>query len=438
MKKRYLISIFLTFIILALTSKFWLIFKSSHSAHFEVLLFIIIFICGYLLAFKVTDYLADFKTVKNYSRIEIVFLSLFFIFLFIPMSHITNKEISKTENRVLAKWTPFITLDGKINYNFGKDFDSWFNDRFNLRKIFIICNNKIKFFLASEIYFQDAEMYNKKTHWAFNRNWFIPPDLRDQFPLYKKNILKLEEFCKKNNIKLYVVIPPVNGEVYDKEIYPFKIKHNNGVNFTKYMQDNGFDYIIEPLRELKTASEKEYTHSKSDVHWVEYGAFITYKLLMQRIKEDFPDIKILDENDFNITKSKFGRTDFGGGVPEGTIYRDMLLSEKYIDVEYLVYDFKNINDIKNEIEGVMDEGSFYSNSKNKYKVYLFGTSYEENLFNFVRPSFKQVKKRRYNNSGSRRLEMARWEEEIQKYSPDILILVVNSSGLEQLGFLYGG
>lgn len=73
------------------------------------------------------------KNIDKQSRIDIIFLTIFFTFLFIPMSKINQDEISSQENRMLAKWQPLINEDREINYNFGKDFNEWFNDRFYLR-----------------------------------------------------------------------------------------------------------------------------------------------------------------------------------------------------------------------------------------------------------------------------------------------------------------
>ncbi len=81
---------------------------------------------------------------------EIVFLLIFFIFLFIPMLHIEKNDISHRENRTLAKLPPIIGKNGRLNYKFPKQFDVWFNDRFNLRKSFI-------------------EAYNAKL--ILNKNW---------------------------------------------------------------------------------------------------------------------------------------------------------------------------------------------------------------------------------------------------------------------------
>ena len=87
----------------------------------------IILILSFLLFYKLFDYIADFKTIKHKSRIEIIFLVAFFVILFIPLSNISQEKTSNSENRTLAIYKPFINKKGEINYNFGKNYDKYFN-----------------------------------------------------------------------------------------------------------------------------------------------------------------------------------------------------------------------------------------------------------------------------------------------------------------------
>ena len=65
-----------------------------------------------------TDYVAKFSVLKNKSRIETIFLAVFFTMLFLPMSWINKEEISQKENRMLAQWKPLINQDFEFNYNY--------------------------------------------------------------------------------------------------------------------------------------------------------------------------------------------------------------------------------------------------------------------------------------------------------------------------------
>lgn len=88
---------------------------------FDIRILTIILILSYLLTYKLTSYLADFKNLKNQSRIEIIFLTVFFILLVLPCLKINDEIISKAENRKLSPYVPFINKSG-INYNFRTRF----------------------------------------------------------------------------------------------------------------------------------------------------------------------------------------------------------------------------------------------------------------------------------------------------------------------------
>ena len=51
------------------------------------------------------------------------------IALALPLFHMNTAEITEQENRTLAKF-PKMRKKGKLNTNYGKEFESWLGDRF--------------------------------------------------------------------------------------------------------------------------------------------------------------------------------------------------------------------------------------------------------------------------------------------------------------------
>ena len=159
MKKRYLIAGIFTGLIIQLTHHVWL---GAHSdKHFDLFILLIILICSFLLGVKITSYLADFKNIKEKSRIEIVFLGIFFILAIIPALYINKDEKSKSENRILATYKPLIE-NNRINTTYGKDFENFFNDRFNCRHTIISNYHFIKAVFSIQHYETDTLIYSKK------------------------------------------------------------------------------------------------------------------------------------------------------------------------------------------------------------------------------------------------------------------------------------
>lgn len=408
----------------------------KNKINIDVQALIILCVLSYLLSYKLTSYMADFKNIKNKSRIEILFLSILGILLIIPTSYITDEKYSKKENRKLAEKQSFIK-DNEINYNYGKEFDTWFSDRFNLRYIIVTTYHKLRFILTYQLYRQNnTYYYNKKTRWAFNTDWEQHQDSSANFPIYYKKIKTLNDYCEKNHIKLYILLAPTKMYAYP-QYYPFNIKYDNNVHFSKYVNRKmGKDIAIYPLEQIITASANGYTFPQGDPHWSEYGAFTGYKVLMKTIKQDFPNLKVLDENDFIISHNKLAKTDFGGTYNKGHEYTVLGIGKRQLKAEYKSYEYKKINQLTiNSNQNNLAENSYLPNGYNK-KVFLIGNSFSENLFIFLKSTFKSVHKKRFNNPAEIDvLKMSRWENEIENYKPDILIICLTS--IRSFAQLYG-
>lgn len=445
MKKRYFIALGLTIGILYFTHHTWLGYKKSPD--FDYLLFIIISTLGYMACFKITSYLADFKTIKHQSRIEILFLTAFFIMLFVPMSHINQGKIAKSENRQLAKWHSLIKKDGEINFNFGKDYENWFNDRFALRKNLIDLNYIYKFPINKKIE-TEKMYYYKDSNVVFNKGHIPKKETfsKENIQPVAMELNKLNDFCNNHNIKLYVLIVPYNQYIYQQYAKDFANpeglkKLNNNIKELQEKSDANIVYVYD---ELKKASEKDFVAFKTDHHWSEYGAFIGYQRIMKEIQKDFPDIKIAKESDFQITTSKKVRSDYDRKFHTGEtiIYNAPFLklkSKRILDTNYKYYTHKNNTKMKiseQNIAGEWGKNYVYSNKYN-YRLLEIGSSMNENLLQFTPYSFKNTKYIRLNGVKDRKSKeeykiMKYYKQEILDYQPDIIILCITPINLKRM------
>jgi hypothetical protein len=434
-------SLIFTGLILGLTTKIWYPHKIGfHHQQLEVMTLIIIIICGYLAALKLTEYLADFKDIKHKSRIEILFLTVFFTMLFIPMSHISNKDISKSENRALAKYQPLTLEQGRFNYNYGKDFDAWFSDRFALRKPLI------KFYNHSLLSSKPNKKYIKDENSLFLYNWYevILPS--------KQNVLKglheaekFQQMLAEHNIKMYILLVPQKAQIYnpsDRKIIDKDInKAINKINRTTNLK------IIYPLNELKEASKKDYVYFKTDHHWTDYGAFVGYQKLMKEIKKDYPNVKITSESDFDYFYRKDIRSDFLRDFHIGrtctNFVKDTKECKKSLDVNYKYFRHKDIEKLTTETHDEQfhrEKTYFYPNGSN-LRTILLGTSMGEDLTESLPYSFKYTYRLRNNNVKDMPTDeefkiVKYYKDKILNYKPDILILCITVNNIPRLTDLF--
>lgn len=445
MKKRYIIAGIFTGWLLYSTHHIYMGHSGSYS--FKLYLFISILILVYLLCLKLTSYLADFKDINHQSRIEIVFLVIFFVMLFIPMSHISKDEISENENRTLAKWQPLLAADGNLNMTFGKDFDSWFNDRFAGRKELIDINSATH---QNTVVETDKAIFNKKNNWMFVKGHYNYV-LNDEFVNNAADILKeFKNFCDKNNIKLYVLIVPLNAEIYYDKISAYTNKYK--ILYNKSQVNNiklhTGDYVVFPFDELKKMSKKDYVFFKTDWHWSDAGAYIGYNALINAMQKDYPQIKPVKNSDFTIAKSKMIRSDWERDYHIGEAFKFMFPSyekskDKILDTEYKYYTHKKQNLLKTKITNIsgLKEKEFYYPYGNDLRVIEIGTSMNENLTGFTPYTFKHLKYIRLNNvkdmEATEQFKIIKYyKNNILQYKPDILIFCVTINNLPAVRNLF--
>lgn len=413
---------------------------------FDFKVFVIILILTYLLAYKLSNYVADFKTVKGKSRIEIIFLTIFFVFLFIPMSNISQENISKQENRTLAQYKPFINQDGEINYDYGKNFNEWFNDRFYLRQKFVNFRNSFTMFITNkcEKGIFDTDTKTMYPNWSFGHI-----DIKTVKTNFSA-LYELNQFCKKHGIKLYILIVPQKADIQTTKYNFIKDtnKHEDFLNYISELQQENNLKIIYPYYRMREAvSNGKLLYFKTEHHWTDDGAFIGYQELMKVISNDYPNIKILNANDFDYFYNKNVRADFFRDFNFGQDCWRMGIStsvcKKYHQYDYTYYKYKDFDNLKTTIINTEHHfGKLYDYDKGtNYKVIQLGTSQNENLTEFIPFTFKHVKRLRNNNVQGIKAEeefkiIKYYKDEILEYKPNIIIFCITYNNISELHKLF--
>ena len=387
------------------------------------------------------------KNKKKQSKITVIFLIIFFTMLCIPMSNINYKyEKSTTEFRYLAK-IPTLIKSKKINYNFGKEFESWFNDRFGFRKNLIELNIFLKYFINSNFCYFKGKIYYKKGN-LFYRNSSFGLNVHYNNPeKYATNLNKLQKYCDNNNIKLYLLIVPRKIEFFDYPI-PDKRKYlpDKAETILSYLKQNTKTNIIYPKKEMIEANKETPVYFKTDHHWTKKGAYIGYLELMKQIKNDFPDVYILKE--YSLEKyydnrvSSLWNDNFNVGQTLEQFCIPKFYNKKILDTQYLYY--KNLNrdklqtnvslaPIPSEGYDEYQDNQFYYPDGTDKKVMIIGNSFAGNLCEFLPYSFKYVVKYHDNY---RKMNFNIYKGIIETFKPDILILNFQTNYLSKLLKLY--
>ena len=441
MKKRYVIAFIITGLILYLSHHFWMGTKTH--PNFDLMLFIIVLVLGYLLSLKVASYLADLKTVKGKSRIEIIFLVLFFIILFVPMSSINKDVSSKQENRTLTKWQPLITKKNKINFNFGKDFDNWYSDRFFMR-YFVIKNYTLLRYNLAENYYKDKKGFiNKKNNWMNCDRYELKSIGQKDKDLTVYNINKLKEYCDKKGIKFYIIIAPRKNEICYKYLYPVLIRPNR-YGYTKeimaYVKAKTGVEIVYPYKDIEKFQNHDMAFFKTDHHWTDGAAYIAYLQVMEQVKRDFPYIKISAADDFNYKYTHKVKVEPSSGYHNGSTYDNMNLDDKKIlDTKYKYFYHKKFDCMKYEHRNYGENNYHiykFHNDIDAPNMVLFGDSFTLNLLPTLPSSFKDTLNifSYVTDSYTYPFKIKRFEKYISENHPQVLIITL--SEIRRLQYLF--
>lgn len=274
--------------------------------HIDWLMFIIASSLIFFINFLVVRYLSGLKTIKKASRIDIVFLSAFFVFLMIPFSHISDDDVSEQENRVFSARPTFFGKE-TFNYEYGKQFEQWFNDRFFGRDFFIHFYNKVQNIIGGK---GNKKVLVGRKNWLYNADSSVV-SMYQNMNLFSENELKtagekMQKFVEKaqqNGIKdVYFYLSPDKETLYP-EFYPTYISKQGDISrlqqLLTFVRENYPKLHVLNFTSdlLKIKNKGELLFCKTGSHMTGVGSFYEYKFFMEALQKDYPNAKILNDTE---------------------------------------------------------------------------------------------------------------------------------------------
>lgn len=351
---------------------------------------------------------------------KIIFIILIFSILSngIIFFNYTDK-ISIKENKTLATF-PF-----KLPFHeeFPKEFDRYINDRIGLKNSAVALHNYIYNKLPlSDIINENVNAIKGIDNWLYinmiNDDYIHYSGLINyddtQYNKLKEILIQIDEYCKKNNIVFYFMMPPTKSILYP-EYYPTFVnklrKQSNYELINNFILNNtniNYVNIYEILKKEKSNYQLFY---KEDTHWNTVGAYFAYNSLAKLIKKDFPNFKIIEFNQ---------------------LHRCDKVSEKFTDLKKIIdypYNYPATNEfcLNNPINKDVLSKSEHRKSlghtvipspykPNNLKVMIFHDSYFLAMQDYIENSFSEVLSARIYNTSP-----LAFTEKIEQFKPDIII-----------------
>mgnify|MGYP002524296194 CR=1 FL=1 len=270
----------------SITNKDKLEIKPVHFYRINYLALIAFSIFIYLVFYLFLRVLISEKQKNNIKTPDLMMIVILVFVLLVPLVGLNySKDLDRTENRILAKLPSFLTSDKKLNLNFGSELDSYFNDRFGQRHLFI----RIKDYIYSFNNVGVAPSAEGKIY-GVNDDWYFVDgllQLKADEKLLSKEKNNLIEVSKHYNCPVYVLIYPFKSYIYNEAISsiyktPELVILNESDKIAKYFNDSGFDNLKAiDLAPIFVKSKQEYPdrllYYKDDHHQTEWAAYLAAK-----------------------------------------------------------------------------------------------------------------------------------------------------------------
>ena len=274
--------------------------------YIDWLMFIITIFLSFFLALLLVRYLSCFRIDKKVSRIDIVFLSVFFVFLFLPLSYVSEDDVSERENRVFSAH-PHLWGGETLNYQYGRQFEKWFNDHFFGRDMLISLYMNIQKVVDGKG--NNHVMVGSK-NWLYSATSFVVSMYQNTNLFSEKELQtagsKMEEFvdeAHRHGVKeVYFYFSPDKETLYP-EFYPAYITKQG--NVSRLQQLISFLHNKHPRLKVlnytsvleKVKGKGEQIFCKTGSHMTGIGSYYEYLLFMRGVKKDYPFLKTVDWQD---------------------------------------------------------------------------------------------------------------------------------------------
>ena len=233
---------------------------------------------------------------------------MFLVVIFVPLVGTfmdSQRAVSTSENRQLAV-LPVLSFDFRSLIDFPAEFESYFNDHFGFRDRLICLNNYIlvKFF---------GESPSKKIIVGENGWLYVTEDgmLNDFLGIYKLTPLQLEswrddlekkeQWLSEQGIRYLFVIAPNKQTIYP-EYMPYRFRKAKGKTqldqLTEYLNNYPEVNLLDLRAGLLAVKKKKGVFYRTDTHWNDIGAYVSYKTIADKLSEWFSDLTPREYIDF--------------------------------------------------------------------------------------------------------------------------------------------
>lgn len=343
---------------------------------------------------------------------EKVFIVIFMLILIVPFltMNFKPKQTSNIDNKVLTEFPDFHDFSSETI----RQIEDYVNDRVGFREQSIALYTRVcdKFF---NVMIHPLFMYGKENHIYYKDKDYVAAYQRlntDEEYLHEFTdfLVRTKEYLDGKNIKFVYFLCPDKKTIYP-EYFPdsVHVKTDNKTVIEAVEDDltkTDIDWII-PKDQLLEAKKSQVVYNKKydATHWNEFGSILAQKMLDEKIRSWYPEIRPLTEEDFSleyVTMKNLDNSDFpiNDEVPVYTLLSDTSqdateMLESYLDIDSTTFyaHFLNPNVQNDKVLLIFTDSyfatyhKFYNNRyREVYYVHRSNFEYLQYIVDLVFPS----------------------------------------------------
>lgn len=215
---------------------------------------------------------------------------------------------------------------------FTGEYQAYFNDSFGLRRLLIRSNNLLRLGLFGESPV-DLVAVGKNGWLYYAGEWTmldyenVMPCTRKDLDVMETNLEQRRRWLADRGIGFYVVVAPNTQTIYPEHLPDHIRKIGEESRYDKIaarMRENPGIEFIDLRNTLLQAKNGRRLYHRTDSHWNDYGAFIGYRELIERIAMRHPGVRRLRAEDFTVKEAE-GK---GGDLAEMLSLSDLIREER--------------------------------------------------------------------------------------------------------------
>ena len=271
---------------------------------------------------------------------KVIIVVFFAVSLLLP-GVLLNRDASSPvylENRFVWPFPSFRNEGGGLNRSFVWHFERYWNDNIAFRQLAIAANIITKYYLFG-ILDHPHHIMGKEGHLFFDdqgksiRNYQrLNPVSEEGLDEALSNFLIMKDYFERRGIPFFMAVIPDKERVYP-EYYPDHIVQQNKQGLPNleaiaaHARRNSNLNVVTLTDALVRGKNTDFYlyPSVEPSHWNMRGAFIGYQEIVKLLRSVYPDLLILEEDDFTITPKNMVKQ-----IGPDIIFNDM---------PYVVYDF---------------------------------------------------------------------------------------------------